>query len=72
MGKWKVRRHAYGHLAKCPKHHVWFCWKHEEVENPYTYGGTYSPVKICPVCLKLARLTVRSLVDAYQNKQQDS
>ena len=59
------------HLDQCPKHHVWMCWKDEAF--PTTPGHLrnygYPPVRICPVCVKLAKLTINALVAACSGRK---
>ncbi len=54
-------------LKKCPKHNVWYCWKHELKDYPFRkYLNNYKPVRVCPVCIKLDRLKIwRLIADFY-------
>lgn len=56
------RRFLHGplkdHLKTCPTHGVFFCWKSEAIPNMMAQVKGYVDVRICPVCMHLARLAV--------------
>lgn len=53
-----------GHLNKCPKHNTWFCWKADAF--PETLKVDKTPMRICPVCVQLAKLKIKALKEMFQ------